>query len=257
MLVDAILLTKYFWDKNDFNEWMDWHLNKCQFSHIYLIDNNSRFDLHEETLKYGTKVSYEYLDGIPVQADIYNRYVNSISNADYVMPIDDDEYVELSGFNTISDAISYYHGKFNPSVLAVRWKDLFPPCLSDERTGKVIDYCTTTNEQWADLFGSKDTFKCIVRRDCNPRYMNRSEPLAKFGTHIPCVNGHVLATLQDGTETRFQFVHKPIADERIRLLHCRYKGPREYREKCKTWVTISDTTHRKRRYRFNQLVGAW
>ena len=255
MLVDAILLTKYFWDKNDFDEWMDWHLNKCQFSHIYLIDNNSRFDLHEETLKYGNKVSYEYLDGIPVQADVYNRYVNSISNADYVMPIDDDEYVELSGFNSISDAISYYHGKFNPSVLAVRWKDLFPPCLSDERTGKVIDYCTTTNEQWADLFGARDTFKCIVRRDCNPRYMNGSEPLAKFGTHIPCVNGDRTAMLQDGTETHFQFVHKPIADEHIRLIHCRYKGPSEYKEKCKTWVTISDTTHRKRRYRFNELVG--
>lgn len=257
MLVDAILLTKYFWDAADFDEWMDWHLNNCQFSHVYVIDNNNRFNLHEETLKYGDKISYEYLDGIPVQADVYNKYINSISKADYVMPIDDDEYVELSGFDTISDAISYYQAKYNPSVLAVRWKTLFPSCLSDERTGKVMDYCTTTNPQWTSYFSPRldYVFKCIVRRDCNPRYMNRSEHLARFGTHIPCVNGQVLATLQDGNETSFQFVDAPISDEHIRLRHCRYKGPSEYKEKCKTWMTISDTTHRKRYYRFNELVG--
>ena len=256
MRIDAILLTKYFHDIMDFDEWMDWHLNKCRFTHIFIIDNNSRVNLYDASRKYGGFISYEHIDGIPVQADVYNKYVNMVSDAEYVMPIDDDEYVEVSGFDSILDAMDYYKSKYQPDVLAVRWKTLFPHDLSMRRTGKVLEYCTDTNKRWSNYFdlGGDNSFKCIVRRDCSPRYMNRCEPLAKCGTHIPCVNGRVRAMLQDGRHSYSQVAVGDIADEHIRLIHCRYKGPEEYKEKCKSWMTISDCVPKRRQYRFNELI---
>jgi hypothetical protein len=257
MRVDAILLTKYFYDKADFHEWMEWHLERCHFNHVFVIDNNSRFDLHNETLKYGENASYEFIDGIPVQSEVYNKYINLISHADYIMPIDDDEYVELTGFASITDAVEYYREKYNPNVLAVRWKTLFPHDLSAVRVGNVLDYCSETNLRWANLFGLSldNTCKCIVRRDCLPKYVNREDPHGKSGTHIPCVNGQISAITQDGRTIFNQLLNGHVADEHIRLLHCRYKGPTEYKEKCKTWMTISGYNNKPRHYRFNKLIG--
>ena len=56
----------YFWSiclltKNDneyINEWLDWHLNKIKFEHVYMYDNESTIPIKEsinqEYLKYIT-----------------------------------------------------------------------------------------------------------------------------------------------------------------------------------------------------------
>ena len=254
---DAILLTKYLNEK-DLTEWLDHHINYCKFEHIQVFDNESNYDVKSICEKY-SNVDYELVEGKARQYKIYNDYIENHCKAKWVMPIDDDEYLTFSDeFESIYDAISYYENKFpHMNMLAVRWKHLFPKKFHTERTGKVLDYCTEENPELAKTFMhlGDGTVKTIVKRYGKIYYEETCENPA--GGHVPknsTFYGALLSNGQSVTGCGILEAPKELEDEKIRLIHCRYKGYTEYKEKIKDVITISDKNHHKKNWKFNELL---
>jgi hypothetical protein len=228
--------------------------------------NDLPFNVDEYAAKYDTdKVTFTKITGIPRQYKIYNDYISNHSQANWIMPIDDDEYLSLSPeFHTVYDAICYYERKFPQlNMLAIRWKHMFPKKFQTERTGKVLDYCTEENKELAVTFKANGdrTIKTIVRRYGHIYYQESSE--RHLGGHVPKHSGSYAAITFDGTRVRNIALNKyPIdtSDEKIRLLHCRYTGPRYWQEKynnpdpARNCVRISNFTHKPKQFIFNDLL---
>lgn len=217
----AILLTRFFICEADFDEWVNHHLS-LGFSHIHVCDNNTCFDLKAACKKYGDKISYEHVDDFVCQYDVYERYINSC-DADYVMPIDDDEYLWLSDwFKSIQDVIEHY-GKAD--CIGIRWKHMFPRDFKKPRTSPVLDYCVEQNPKAARFFGGDKVIKCVVRVDSFVRYMDASENIRC--NHVPVTDDNIGACLFDHSRTKESIVLVDN-DEPVRLLHCPFKGYDEY-----------------------------
>ena len=142
-------------------------------------------------------------------------------------------------------------------MLAIRWKHLFPKKFHTERTGKVLDYCTEPSGEYANLFGCGNKgIKCIVKRDSNIHYEETREN--RSGGHIPIHYGNNKAFLFNGKQVYGCSCQPDISrnneDERIRLLHCRYKGYSEYKKKMQEVVTVSDATPRKKHFKFDDIL---
>ena len=118
MICAIILLTKYISTERDFDEWFNHHI-KLGFAHVYVYDNGVPFDLCAACVKYGLRVSYHKVDGHICQFDIYERHIKN-SDVDYLMPIDDDEYLWINDeFKTIDKIIKHYGSPDSRSTLAV------------------------------------------------------------------------------------------------------------------------------------------
>jgi hypothetical protein len=250
-------LTKYL-NEQDLTEWLDHHINYCKFEHIQVFDNESNFDVKSICEKY-PNVDYELVTGEARQYKIYNDYIENHSKAKWIMPIDDDEYLTFSSeFNSIYEAITYYENKFpHMNMLAVRWKHLFPKKFHTERTGKVLDYCTEENPELAKTFMhlGDGTVKTIFKRYGKIYYEETCENPA--GGHVPKNSTFYGALLSDGrTVTGCGIIEAPkeLNDEKIRLIHCRYKGYSEYKNKMNEVITVSDKNHHKKNWKFNKLL---
>lgn len=224
---EILLLTKYL-NRADLDEWLNWHINVQGIEHVHIFDNNNTYDIRPVVEKYGAHVSYESIVEHPRQYDLYNRYISYQSEAEWVLAIDDDEYLDIDKtmFQNAYDMIVYYQHKFpDLKVLAMRWKHLFPKILHSERKGKVLDYCTENTKSLALLCGSGDRgVKSFVKRDSAVHYEESYENPS--GGHVP---KHRLASnglLCDGTPitTVAMETERTIDDEHVRVLHCRYKG---------------------------------
>jgi hypothetical protein len=253
---EAILITKYSSPK-DLEEWLDWHLNKVKFDHVHIFDNESGYDISSVAKKYGDKVSIYTVVGHPRQYKLYDWYIERQSKAEWIMPIDDDEYLDITDFGSINEAIEYYSKKLDTNMIAVRWKHLFPEKFHSERNGKVLDYCTKEDFKLAEKFsrlGDRGV-KTIVRRFGKIHYQETYENPA--GGHVPQHGMCNFAKTADGRIVRGCGItgYKPtLEDERIRLLHCRYKGYSEYTRKMKEVVTVSDATPRKKHFKFDDIL---
>lgn len=219
----ALLLTKFFLKESDFDEWANHHL-LLGFTHIHVFDNGTGFDLEASCKKYGDSVSYEKVDGHVCQYTLYEKYIKEC-DADYVMPIDDDEYLWIAPkFKSIDEALEHF-GK--PDCFGIRWKYMFPKLFNEARNVPVLQYCTEQNSQAARFFcaGGDRSIKCIVRVSDFVRYKDACESITQ--NHIPVTKYNEGALLCDGSRTS---VHKvsECGDEPIRLLHCPFKGYDEF-----------------------------
>ena len=116
--------------------WLDWHLNVIKFNHIVLIDNNNTPFLYDTCKKFNN-IEYIHKPGILSQAAIYTEYVNN-SNAQWVLPIDDDEYLYIS--DKFDNNINYYlcHLQLNKLMYkyAFNWHMMFADHLKEHRECK-------------------------------------------------------------------------------------------------------------------------
>lgn len=259
---EAILITK-FSNPADLDEWISHHIDRIGFEHIQVFDNDSDYDVQSVCSKFGEAVTYEKVHGEIRQYRIYDEYVNYRSNARWVMPIDDDEYL-ITDMDSIHSAIQYYENKFDHlMMLGVRWKHLFPKSFKYDRTGKVLEYCTEENPELAKLFMERGDagIKTIVKRYGQIHYEETWEN--PHGGHVPKHSAYKGATMCDGTTVvscGIDNCPETLNDEHIRLVHCRYKGMLDWMNKyhnidsSRNFRTISDTTHNERQFKFEQLL---
>lgn len=260
---EALLLTKYL-NKEDLDEWLQWHLIKKGIEHVHIFDNNNTFDIRPIVEKYGNRVSYEMIIGHPRQYDLYNRYISYQSKAEWIMPIDDDEYLDFdtNKFKDAYEMLMYYNNKIpNLEMLAIRWKHLFPEKIHSERNCPVLEYCKIDNPYLAGFFGSGNMgIKCFVKRDGIIHYEETWEN--KAGGHIPKHSKANFANLFNGDPITDTYVTKftTIDDENVRLLHCRYKGYSDWifkymnSDKEKNCKTVCDKQIREKRFKFNHIL---
>lgn len=260
---EAMLLTKYL-TADDLDEWLDYHLNKVRFDRVHIFDNESAYDVKSVIEKYGDRITYELVKGHPRQYALYDRYINQESAAEWVMPIDDDEFLDIGDFDSVYDAIEYYRNKLpHLMILGVRWKHVFPKKFHSERTGKVLDYCTESNPELAKSFMwlGDTAIKCIIRRYGKVHYEETWENPA--GGHVPkhtCFLGAAMCDGRGVTGCGIPDCPDVLEDERIRLLHCRYKGYSDWTKKyCnadneKNCRTVCDSSVRDKNFKFNKLL---
>ena len=240
---EAMLLTKHL-NPDDLRDWLDWHLYKCEFDRIHVFDNESDYDVKKVCDEFDGWVTYELIEGHPRQYKLYDDYVNWKSQAEWIVPLDDDEYLDIGDFDDLNEAIRYYEEKFpHLGMLAVRWKHLFPADFKQERTGKVLEYCTEENPELAKKFMrlGDDTVKTFVRRNGPVHYEETWENPA--GGHVPKHKCFYGALTCGGKTVVGCGVHPgtKMDDERIRILHCRYKGPADWKKwHGKGVMTVSD-----------------
>lgn len=216
----AVLLTKFLKNSRDFDEWVQHHLSRG-FSHVHIFDNETIFNLESVCKKYGNGVSYEKVEGHVCQYSLYERYIKTC-NAEYVMPIDDDEYLSLGPFKSIGELMEHL-GK--PDCFGIRWKYMFPKRFNRVRNVPVLEYCTENDINAARFFFGNNTIKCIVKCSEFVRYMDSSESIRR--NHIPVTRQDIGALLWDERRTTSQNV-RGLKDEPVRLLHCPYKGYDEF-----------------------------
>ena len=219
----AILLTKYIQTETDFDEWVQHHLS-LGFSHVHVFDNGTAFDLETACKKYGERVSYEKVAGHVCQYALYEKYIKEC-DAEYVMPIDDDEYLWLaSEFKTIRDLLENYG---NPDCFGIRWKYMFPERFDTVRDVPVLKYCTEQNEQAAKFFCMRGDrmVKCIVKKDQFVKYITADD--GNMRDAVPVTLSDQGALLCDGRRVKRQIVSID-GYEPVRLLHCPYKGYDEF-----------------------------
>lgn len=217
-----LLLTRYFLCEADFDEFVVHHLS-LGFSHIHVFDNGTEFDLEYACRKYGKALSYEKVEGNVCQYTLYSEYINKCDD-EYVMPIDDDEYLSLGQFKSIKNFIDFL-GK--PDCFGFRWKYMFPKNFNRKRSESVLQYCSENNKNAARFFCANGdrSIKCIVKVSEFIRYMDASESMIR--NHIPVTKSDIGALLWNGTRTKIQCV-RDEGNEPIRLLHCPYKGYNEF-----------------------------
>lgn len=220
-MMHVILLTKFFKCQADFDEWIQHHLS-LGFSHVHVFDNGTNFDLASACEKYGDRISYEKVEGHVCQYTLYEKYIKECS-AEYAMPIDDDEYLSLGPFKSITELLEHF-GK--PDCFGFRWKYMFPKRFNEVRNVPVLKYCTENDKAAARFFFGDNIIKCIVKCTEFVRYMDSGESMRR--NHIPVTSQDSGALLWNGRRTTSQNV-RDLEDEPVRLLHCPYKGYDEFR----------------------------
>lgn len=91
-LTEICLLVKTN-NASDLDDWLTWHLEKIGIEHIHIYDNESVVCIPRMIKKWGDRVSYTKVEGTPHQADIYTKHIGEVSEARFVIPLDDDEYI--------------------------------------------------------------------------------------------------------------------------------------------------------------------
>ena len=254
---EAMLLTKYL-NPADLREWLDHHLDVCKFDRIHVFDNESSYDARSICDEYSPRVTYELIEGQAYQYRLYDSYIESRSNSEWIIALDDDEYLDIGDFPSFYDGIMYYRNKFpHMDMLAIRWKHLFPKKFKEERTGKVLEYCTEENPELAKKFMwiGDGTVKTAVRRYGKIHYEETWEN--PCGGHVPKNSVFMGALLSNGRNIQGVGIPKcpaSLDDERMRILHCRYKGPSDYAEKMSTAMTVSDSVQRKKKWPFDDIL---
>lgn len=254
MNISIILLTRFFNNSTDFHDWCNHHFS-LGINHIHIFDDCTKFNLEKECEKYGNKISYEKVSE-PQQYQLYNKYIKEC-DSDYIMPIDDDEYLWISpDLGSIQSAIEYYTNKFGTiDVMGIRWLYKFPKEFHTERTCSVLEYCTEENDYLATRFSGygNNIIKCLLRKETFIRYIDADESITS--NHVPLstnINGAILC---DGNITTKQFVSDKINDEKLRLIHCPYKGYSEYKAKQENHLTVSHKKQKQRHYdSFNVIL---
>lgn len=127
--------------------WLYWHLNVIGFNHVFLVDNSIGIDYSQTIYRLFDKyVDYEKRPGILCQTEIYNELIKK-SNAQWILPIDDDEFVYISdkfnnNINVFLEAMQTIYPAYK---YAFNWHMMFSDRLLETNTNNYIDtfkYCS-------------------------------------------------------------------------------------------------------------------
>lgn len=184
-MIHFILLTKSY-SENDFRCWYLYH-KKLFNAHFIIIDNESSIDI-KNIIEHTDE--YIKITGFPNQYALYNDILNNsdyFSNGDYVITIDDDEYLYYDGTQesfikilnqSPTDVISIPQILISTHKLAKERVSTFPMPITH----------LYIREDYANVC------KSIVRwNGCCIYNYNKSDKVGVFG-HVPCINGNKMIT---------------------------------------------------------------
>lgn len=100
-----------------------WHLYIIKFDHIVIFDNSNDSVLKSYIKLFDKKITYIKKPGIIKQNECYNNWLLQ-SNAQWVFPIDDDEFLYISDKynNNINNLLSSLNKNFNVTKYAFNWR---------------------------------------------------------------------------------------------------------------------------------------
>lgn len=246
---EALLLTKSY-NLNDFKLWIKWYKDILKFDHIVIFDNESSVDIEKICKQFPEKITYNKVIGWPDQHAIYQNWVNEKSEAWWVFPVDDDEFLWISNKyeNSINKLIFSYQMKYeNMYRLSIGWINLFPKTYIEKRNKSLIENATAYSHNACDFWQKGNTFvKTIVRT-------TRFTDYTKLGSiHNP-------SAFQRGTESilfngeKFKnFALKKPMDEYLKenpdiiLFHYQWKSNAEWVEKCNKRVSAANKKFNKK-----------
>ena len=142
LLSEALIITKCQ-NIKEIQDWLFWYVNVLGFDIVSLYDNESPVDVKSECDKY-PNVEYKFIRGFANQTNLYLMHVNKRRKAQWVFPVDDDEFLFLS------DKYSHSVNTFLSEMMEKYEND----CWCDQGMGKV-------SVQWVNLVPSEYT----VNRD--------------------------------------------------------------------------------------------
>lgn len=235
-LTEVVLLTKSY-NLQDFKDWLYWHLDVIGFQHAHIFDNESSVDIKSVCREYGRRVTYEFVNGWPNQYALYNRYINNESPAWWVLPIDDDEFVYVSGAyqHNINQILVKHICKKHPSwnKVCIGWRNMYPLQFTDNRLNPHMilnarGWHDDASEIWqAGNRPVKTMCKMTVTYDW-------ADKNGQHRTHNPFVNGidEPGYTLNGETITG-SWQSKPTpSNVDLMLFHYQFKCDSEWRIKC-------------------------
>lgn len=170
-MIEGICVTKSY-NLEDFKCWLKWHLEIIKFDKITVIDNESLVDI-ESICKENKRINYIKKPGNITHYDLLNEYVNN-SDCEWVMPIDDDEFIYVSDKydNNINTYLTDFKNNHNDNKIIIGWLNLFPITYKETRIENCIQNAICYNQKlWENLTGfdtnrqTSDLYvKCIVNR---------------------------------------------------------------------------------------------
>ena len=137
-------------DENDYiNEWLDWHLNKLKFDHIYIYDNESKVPL-EKTIenKYKEYITFNRWTRrdyrVIMQHDCYSHFLKNYKHEnEWTAFIDADEFIRLIEDNNINDFLLKYE---DCNGVFIEWLMYNANGQYEKKEGLVRDRFTTFTE---------------------------------------------------------------------------------------------------------------
>lgn len=163
-------------EENDYiNEWLDWHLNKLKFDHVYIFDNESKFPIEDSvdiafhdrvTFLTWRRKDYTFI----MQNECYKYFIDTYKEENtWVAFIDADEFIRIvdDDIDINSFLLDYenYNGLFIEWIMYNANGEFF------KKDGLVRDRFKTS----IDYENKPFTGKCIIKIN----------EFKKMGPHLP------------------------------------------------------------------------
>lgn len=114
----GILLITNTEDSENLKTWLKWHLDILEFDCIVIIDNDAKIDIKQIIKLYKNRVIYKKISGKISQYEIYNDFLNNNNLINWLLFIDDDEFLYISDKynNKISNILNDYKNYYKLSI---------------------------------------------------------------------------------------------------------------------------------------------
>lgn len=149
-------------ENNYINEWLDWHLNKLKFDHVYIYDNESDIPIIDSVDKiYHDRITFlvwrkcDY--GLIMQDACYRHFIRTFKNENkWVAFIDADEFIRTIDNIPINDFLIEYEP----------YNGLFIEWLMYNANGQYLESAEPVRERFKttiDYSNKPFTGKCIIK----------------------------------------------------------------------------------------------
>lgn len=264
---------------NDINVWLSWHINIVKFEHVILIENNNSSYLKQCTDKFNGIVDYYLIPGILSQSELYTKYVNN-SNAQWVLPIDDDEYLYISDKfdNNINTYIKYLNQKVNSYKYSFNWHMMFSKYPTYDRNEPIIKHntelfiapidpmvecinlCKTiVNTDIPHLYVSDNNnhinieYNVKICPETNYIRMNKYDSTGTVHNPISIINNNLVLTYNEETNQYYGGLFNNYMldiNANAYLYHYKYRTKQEWETKCQKFKYVDlSTTHVNTNYK--------
>lgn len=186
-------LTKYYSsicllakNENDYiNEWLEWHLNKLKFDHVYIYDNESSIPIEMSIDdKYKNKITFLTWDRrdykFIMQNECYKHFLNNFSTENtWTAFIDADEFIRLVDCDedNINDFLLNYE---DANALYIEWTMYNANGQYMKTEGLVRDRFKNTIYYPHDAYSGKCIIKPSEYNYMGPHYPFKCKTISKM-----------------------------------------------------------------------------